>query len=771
MVIASTIHPEQFVLELDGNRYHVATAGQAAEVGGGARSWHSKLVSDQNAKPQPFTEPLGDFSGGWGHMWYDAPNVYDLADGWDTSVPGAGAATWHRLGVTADQTGNANLPQFFFQMKHPTDTSITYLYHIVGRYVYKYPVDGSGVGAILEKHDLGSSNFCLGQPAVFNGRAYVARATANAWSPTLTTWEELTTVATTVVEVQTIAISGSPTSGTYTVTYAGNTTAGIAWDAVQATVQAALRTLAGLEQVTVVTTGSSPNYTHTVTMTGVPLATGTSSPPEMTSSAAGLAGGAPAIAHATTVAGVGDTWTVGSANRQARGFIVWDKPEGSVLVLFNANNIRTAAAISTPPVDGDWSDTTAAGDSSYGITALATYKPNLLVVGRQDGWGTFDETVTFHFEKLLPPDQWNCFGMLEHDGFVYIPTRLGRYEWAPGDYNRVGPEWTRDLDLNVASGNRSSGFASVGETLFEVINMVAPAGTAEYALIGYHVENGRLVPHMHHRIADSVAGAHHPLCGVHIVNTQDSENSIVVVGTPNDTNTNISSFTFLFDGARPALHNGMGSADTLAKTLRTSFYPLGSLAVQKTVRGLRHHLEVHSSADIADMSVWFRFLPSLVFPSSAESWTQCLNSAGSAASFDDAGVVEVWLPQTSAGVGRAIQFEFRVASGGTAAWYRIKDAEMFGSLDPEMTQEIQTVLVLGEGQFEDGSWQQIDAGTQRTRLEALAELTTAAVSYRDPMTRSTGRIKVTSAEFREVKFTDLGPRYVAILGLRQQEYA
>lgn len=77
---------------------------------------------------------------------------------------------------------------------------------------------------------------------------------------------------TATVQTQTIAISGTPTSGTWTFSYRGIAYSGtIALAAVAATVQTALRTLPGLEAVTVAQSGSGNNLTYTITMTGAPL--------------------------------------------------------------------------------------------------------------------------------------------------------------------------------------------------------------------------------------------------------------------------------------------------------------------------------------------------------------------------------------------------------------------------------------------------------------------------------------------------------------------
>lgn len=73
----------------------------------------------------------------------------------------------------------------------------------------------------------------------------------------------------------TLAISGTPTGGTYTITltdatYGGRTTSALAYNASAATVQAALRLLTGdgISTTTVSATGSTPNFTHTIQFKG-----------------------------------------------------------------------------------------------------------------------------------------------------------------------------------------------------------------------------------------------------------------------------------------------------------------------------------------------------------------------------------------------------------------------------------------------------------------------------------------------------------------------
>ena len=112
-----------------------------------------------------------------------------------------------------------------------------------------------------------------------------------------------TTQGPSVTEVQTVAISGTPTGGTYTLTYtdasgSAQTTSALAFNATSAQVQAALRLLEGLEEVTVSESGVSPNLTHTITFTGIG-----GNIAQLTSTNS-LTGGTPVITHATTTQGI-----------------------------------------------------------------------------------------------------------------------------------------------------------------------------------------------------------------------------------------------------------------------------------------------------------------------------------------------------------------------------------------------------------------------------------------------------------------------------------
>ena len=157
---------------------------------------------------------------------------------------------------------------------------------------YRWPA-GSGISASKASKIAASSGNLIP-----NGGLETADTDATTqpddWIGTVTTGTVLSDI-----EIQTVIISGTPTSGTYTLRYtdAGSNifeTLPIAYDASQGVVQSALRTLTPLAEVTVVTTGTSPNYTHTITFTG------TTNPTQLTSTDAFDTG---SIAHATTTAG------------------------------------------------------------------------------------------------------------------------------------------------------------------------------------------------------------------------------------------------------------------------------------------------------------------------------------------------------------------------------------------------------------------------------------------------------------------------------------
>jgi hypothetical protein len=139
-------------------------------------------------------------------------------------------------------------------------------------------------------------------------------------------------------EVQQIAITGTATAGTFTLSYAGSTTAAIAFNATAATVQAAVQALASVGAGNVVCTGGPlPATPVVVTFTGalgaLPLnllSLGTNS----------LTGTAPAPAFTRVSAGVS---FVSHAARAALAKLILNNP-GGYAALF-ATSVAAGAAV------------------------------------------------------------------------------------------------------------------------------------------------------------------------------------------------------------------------------------------------------------------------------------------------------------------------------------------------------------------------------------------------------------------------------------------
>jgi len=101
-------------------------------------------------------------------------------------------------------------------------------------------------------------------------------------------------------ELQQVAFTGTVSGGTFTLTYSGQTTAAIAWNATAEEVQAALEALSNIGQGDVKVTGSAaPDY-YNVEFRGTLAGTNVA---QMTGSAASLTGSTPGISISTTRGG------------------------------------------------------------------------------------------------------------------------------------------------------------------------------------------------------------------------------------------------------------------------------------------------------------------------------------------------------------------------------------------------------------------------------------------------------------------------------------
>jgi hypothetical protein len=105
-------------------------------------------------------------------------------------------------------------------------------------------------------------------------------------------------------EVQTVTITGTPTGGTFTLTYSGQTTAAIAYNATAATVKAALAALSNIKPEDIqVAGGPGPGTPWTVTFSGG--AADGHNVAQMTATGSLTGGTTPAVAVTTTTGGGG----------------------------------------------------------------------------------------------------------------------------------------------------------------------------------------------------------------------------------------------------------------------------------------------------------------------------------------------------------------------------------------------------------------------------------------------------------------------------------
>ncbi|BCK74014.1 hypothetical protein Srufu_079670 (plasmid) [Streptomyces libani subsp. rufus] len=136
-------------------------------------------------------------------------------------------------------------------------------------------------------------------------------------------------------EVQTVTVTGTPTGGTYTLTFSGQTTAGIPYNATAAQVQTALEALSNVNPGDVtVTGGPHPGTAVTVTFVGQYLGDDQT---QMTASAASLTGGTtPAVTVTTATAG--GTATATDGTQTLAGFLCTES-------MFAPGSTKTSGAL------------------------------------------------------------------------------------------------------------------------------------------------------------------------------------------------------------------------------------------------------------------------------------------------------------------------------------------------------------------------------------------------------------------------------------------
>ncbi|MCK9496889.1 MAG: hypothetical protein M0R75_15545, partial [Dehalococcoidia bacterium] len=503
MTMQSTPRPTQHVARLGGQRYFLASDEELKSIEGVRRSWDTtRRPRQMGDADEPFQIPMVSFHRGFGFTFAPDAGVYEEADSWDLSSF-ARARGWPRLCTTESLTTTNRRGWWHYH----ASTGFAYLFR--GQYAAKYRPDTTADGewAIEELHYFGADRVVADWPVEFDEKIYVPLL--NTGTDAGARWHELTP-AEPVEGVQTLTMSGSPTGGTWTVTYNDGVqdteSASLDHDATAAEVQTALRAIPGLQKVTVARTGSSPNYVWTVTMTAAPTDLASDDVPAFTATSSSLTGGSsPTVTPAIDTAGTGDTWALAEATVEATNFCVWNKPGvGPLLVRGNGNKVATCAT--TPTTAANWSAEYSVGDDSARITALVEWF-QYLMVGKEDGLYSFDETSTARPEiksLLLVRDRGNFVGMVEHNGFLYCPHRVGLIRWTPGNWLIVGAEQDGWMEGDRSAGfGQTMGLAPYGKFLYtSVYDQLNQRGLVGSLTPGQ--ERGPLTPHMHQALTTPV---------------------------------------------------------------------------------------------------------------------------------------------------------------------------------------------------------------------------------------------------------------------------
>lgn len=491
MVTMETPRAASREVVIDGKRFKLATDEQAKQVGV-RRAWDGQFVPRQNVDSRPeFEIPLTTFHNGYGFSYALEPGVYQSANGFDAMAPGQ-IATWGEY-TRCEPFTSAGTRGWIVDFGG-------YMYVLKGEYAVKYrPVESATEWPIIERHYFGSTaRVSTGTPpAVFGGDLYVALQGLTIDS--VEKWQRLTTVSNTTTETQVVTETGSPTGGTFTLSFndgiTTTVTSALAYNATAQQVQDALRLIPGLEKVTVARSGTTTNFIWTITMTGAPSVKATTSPPALVR-VDSTTGGTHAIAVTTSVEGVGDQWDQGPADTEASNLVVYDGK------LTRSNGHEVSSVSADPMTAANWGALYPVGDESRPIRALGVFE-RFLVPIKTDGVYTFDSSAQDIPEPLGIDgviDDSAGAGLAVAHAFMYIPHRTGLIRWRPGGpYAYVGPEQDGRLEGDNSVGwGRVIGIAQYGKTLYLTARDTFNEKAILLSLTPTGGDRGPYTPHMHH---------------------------------------------------------------------------------------------------------------------------------------------------------------------------------------------------------------------------------------------------------------------------------
>lgn len=290
-----------------------------------------------------------------------------------------------------------------------------YLYLVCGRIIAKYD---HAAGTISLAEDLGEGvsgysgaswlqegDEASDQASAGTGASFVLdgpeKQAAQLVTPGLTGYlgrVDVQLVRADTVSVQTVAITGSPTGGTFTLTYASATTSALAYNVSAEDMQTALRLLPGLSAVTVTKAGT----VYTITFTGV---TGAAQP--LVADGSALTGGTNPLAT-VSIARIGTTVT---GNVELAVQAAYNgRPSGLDLAVASVSSasVPTAAGTVVFRFDTEGKYLQAEAESYFlvlraiGASPTATIAWTRTTSGTQDGYTSNDNgnswTATYKFK-------------------------------------------------------------------------------------------------------------------------------------------------------------------------------------------------------------------------------------------------------------------------------------------------------------------------------------------------------------------------------------
>ncbi len=501
MTMQGSQRASEQTLILDGNRYSLIASIDEVVRGlpsGLRRSWSWEPIELQNISvDREFEIALNDFSRGYGLTFsgedgfYQGPGLNFASvrsrTAWDAGPNGI--RTWARVGEwTPNSAESPETTARGFVVEHNG-----FFYVFKGRFVWKvstspiqltptyaayFEVEYADFGVV---DNAGNDAIVANRPVVYGGKLYVPlklAATGAAHN-----FVVLTTQNTHVAGQVTFAVSGTPTTGTWTIGYQGYTSATIAVGASAATVQAAIQAIPGLgTAIVTISAGSTPNYTYTVDFAAQGGAQDPAAAPDDTMAAFTSpdtfdTGG---VTPSVVVAAVTDLWDAGrgyggsfgnpSTDIKAIAFAVFHHPiNGPTLARAEGNLVYLNAG--TPLTYADWGSGYEVGDSGVDIANLFTYGDDLLVWKEDGTMWLFDAQGV---AKQIPDVRGvgaagESVNATTWFGRQYIPTANGLIEWRPGASRTIGPEQDRLHESERSPGvGRIKGMARHGDRLYYV---------------------------------------------------------------------------------------------------------------------------------------------------------------------------------------------------------------------------------------------------------------------------------------------------------------